>query len=75
MPKVRFLGVTDQDRVLVDEAELDFDPRLSPTIRMRDKSNRLRHTDYQVVAKDSLTEIVAGAPEEACIIVYLREIR
>lgn len=75
MFKVKFMGATSNDRVLVDEADLNFDPRLSPTIRMRRKGDMVKHIDYQVLTDRGVAEIVDGDPDENRIIVYLKEIK
>ena len=75
MYKVKFVGTSSADRILVDEADLNFDPRLSPTIRMRRKGDSVKHTDYQVLTDRGVAEIVDGDPDQNRIIVYLKELR
>ncbi|MGK5682477.1 hypothetical protein [Actinoplanes sp. URMC 104] len=75
MYRVKFVAASTDDRVLVDEIDLPFDPRLSPTIRMRRKGDRIKHTDYRVVPDEGVAEIVDGEPSENRIIVVLKEIR
>jgi len=75
MFKVQFRDATDHDRVLVDEIHLQFDPRLSPVLKLRKRAQDYKHNVYQVVSAQGVAEIVTDEPEQSGIIVYLKEIR
>lgn len=74
MFKVKFLDATDHNRVLVNEIHLDFDPRLSPVIRLKRKFNDAKNTLYQVVSGQGVAEVITDEPAMSGIEVYLKEI-
>jgi len=74
MFKVKFIDATNHNRVLVNEIHLDFDPRLSPVIRLKQRDRDVKSTLYQVVAGQGVAEVITDEPAMSGIEVYLKEI-
>lgn len=74
MFKVQFRDATKPDRVIVDEIHLAFDPRLSPTVRIKRKNWDAKYDSYQVVSGQGVAEVVLEEPGQSTVVVYLKSI-
>lgn len=76
MFKVQFRGVTGNERIPLDDiVYLKFDPRLSAKVRIRATENSVKHTDFQIVPEEGVSDIVADNTDASTIVVYLKELR
>ncbi len=76
MFKVKFVGDTPAERIPLDEyVYLNFDPRLSPKLRIKETENGVKSRLFQVVSDRGVSELVADNPDASAIVVYLKEVR
>jgi hypothetical protein len=59
----------------IHEQDLSFDPRLSPVIELKRKFNDFSGRAYQVMRDRGRMKIAADKPDQASLVVYLKEIR